>query len=472
MPASTNREAVTRIRKAFCDAGQGHVFNWWDDLTAGERENLLRHLTSIDLEFMRRQAEEHLNPEQTETGMKLEPAPVIPLPTSPEELEKRDEARKRGEELIRNGMAAVFVVAGGQGSRLGFAGPKGKFPITPVTGRSLFQVHSEKILALSRKAGRSVPFFIMTSETNHDETVAFFEENDFFGLEPDDVFFLIQGQLPAIDFSGKFILADRGHLFMSPDGHGGSLRTIYVRGALEEMEKRGIKHLFYFQVDNPLVQILDPVFLGYHDIEGSEMSSKIVEKRSPDEKVGVLGLINGKPGVIEYSDLDEEEMKARDEKGKLKFSAGSIAIHIINTAFIRRLNEGSFTLQFHKAEKKIAYLDDETGEIVTPEENNGIKFEAFVFDALRFAGKTMALEVRREDDFAPVKNKDGDDSPETARQAISALFRSWLEDAGFKMSARDSSNVEISPLFACDKEEFVRKVKEEGLLFSSSLFIQ
>jgi UDP-N-acetylglucosamine/UDP-N-acetylgalactosamine diphosphorylase len=469
--SSPKREDLNRIRKEFCDGGQGHVFDWWDDLTTEERESFTRELAGIDLDLMNRLASEHLGPEAQAPDVLLEPSPYIPLPITKEEKKREREARKRGVELIKAGKTAVFVVAGGQSSRLGLDMAKGKFPIMPVSGKSLFQHHSEKILAFTRRMKVSIPFFVMTSQTNHEETRTFFAENDHFGLPETDVFFMPQGMLPAMDFSGKFILKSKGGFFMSPDGHGGALKALFESGAVEEMEKRGIEYISYFQVDNPLVKVIDPVFLGYHDLEKAEMSSKVVQKRSPDEKVGVLGLIDGRPGVIEYSDLSEKDMNARDENGRLRFSAGNPAIHIFSVAFIRRCNEGGFALPYHKAEKVVPYLD-ETGSVVTPDEKNGIKYETFVFDAIQYAEKTMALEVEREEEFAPVKNAEGEDSPETSRRTITSLYRSWLEKAGFTAPEEDGLKIEISPLFAIDSQEFIRKVRKKSLLLTSKLFIQ
>jgi len=466
-----NREEIGRIRKSFCDGGQGHVFDWWDELSKEERETLTGQLAEIDLDLMNRLAAEHIATDSGVESARLEPAEFIPLPKTKEERKKEADTAARGIGLIRSGEVAVFVVAGGQSSRLGLKTAKGKFPIMPVTGKSLFQHHAEKILAVSRKYDVSIPFFVMTSQTNHEETATFFEENKFFGLSPDDVFFVTQGMLPALDFSGKFILKNKGSLFMSPDGHGGALKTLYRSGAIGEMEIRGIRYVSYFQVDNPLVKVLDPVFLGYHDRDGAEMSSKIVRKTDPQEKVGVIGLIDGRPGVIEYSDMSQDDALARTNEGDLVYSAGSIAIHLINVEFIKKCNEGEFTLPFHKAEKKIPFLDD-SGQNVTPEEANGVKFETFVFDALQYARKTVVMEVSRDEEFAPVKNASGEDSPVTSRKALSALYTSWLAAAGFNVKDLESCDVEISPLFAHNAKDLAEKVTKERRLFSSKLYIQ
>jgi UDP-N-acetylglucosamine/UDP-N-acetylgalactosamine diphosphorylase len=468
----TNREKINRIRRRFCDGGQGHIFDWWDELSKEEKDSLIGQLAEIDIDLIKQLAAEHLGGADALAAgkAKLEPAPVIPIPRKAAEKKRERTAAKKGEEVLRSGQTAVFVVAGGQSSRLGLAYAKGIFPIMPISGKSLFQHHAEKVLALSRRYKVSIPLFLMTSQVNNEETKTFFEENGFFGLEKEDVFFLPQGMLPSIDFSGRITLKKKGALFMSPDGHGGALKTLARHAALDELKKRGIRYLFYFQVDNPLVRILDPVFLGHHVEEGAEMSSKVVEKKDPGEKVGVIGMLDGKPGVIEYSDLDKKEMNARGPDGRLLFSAGSIAIHLLNVAFIDTCNQGEFSLPYHKAEKKIPFLD-ETGVATAPEEPNGIKFETFVFDALRYAKKTVTMEVRREEEFAPVKNPTGEDSPDTSREALTALFRTWLEAAGFEVDGDGSQQIEISPLFALDADEFTKKVGKKNIL-SSKLYIQ
>jgi UDP-N-acetylglucosamine/UDP-N-acetylgalactosamine diphosphorylase len=368
---------------------------------------------------------------------------------------------------------AAFLVAGGQGTRLGYSGPKGKFRISPIKEKSLFQLHAEKILAMSRKYRANIPWYIMTSDTNHQETVDFFETCEYFGLNPKDVVFFSQEMIPALDANGRLILDAKDHIFTNPNGHGGSLSALKKSGALEDMRRRGIDLIFYFQVDNVLVKICDPVFLGYHVQNQAHMSTKVVAKTDPYEKVGVLGRMNGRLGVIEYSDLSDEQKEARNPDGSLKFGAGNIAIHVLNVDFVEQENQGGLRLPWHIAHKKIPYLD-ENGKRIEPKEPNGYKFETFVFDALGDAEKTVILEVKREEEFSPVKNAQGVDSPATARRDMINLFGSWLEKAGVPIP-RDSQNnvkgkIEISALFALDEEELIHKI-DPDLKFEGRLYL-
>lgn len=468
---SLNRELIAQIRKRFCDAGQGHVFTWWDDLSAEEREGLFRQLTSIDLELIHRLVAENLKDKPGKEERVLEPITIIPLPSNDEDKAYREAARVEGETIIREGRCAAFMMAGSMDREAGGKVVKGKQPITPVTGKSLFQLHAEKLISVQRRYGVDIPLFIMTSEGNHGEIKDFFENHDYFGLPGEEIFFFMQGMLPAVDLSGKLLMKSRGRLWMGPDGHGGSIRSLYASGALEEMERRGIEYIFFFQVDNPLTVMLDPVFLGCHQMAGTEISSKVVHKRSPEEKVGVLGKVNGWPGVVEYKDLSQEEKYACDEEGHLKFYAGNTAMHILDVAFVRRLSAESFKLGFHKNAQTIDTIDDK-GETQPAKTANAIVFESFVFDTFKYAKNTINLEVARESEFSPLKETEGEDSPDRCRIMLSNLYKSWLTEAGFSVNENKSVFVEISPLFALDAEEFVTKVKERGEVFSEKLFIQ
>jgi UDP-N-acetylglucosamine/UDP-N-acetylgalactosamine diphosphorylase len=267
--------------------------------------------------------------------------------------------------------------------------------------------------------------------------------------------------MPAVDKHGKILLASRHEIARSPDGHGGTLRALDRSLALDVLTSRGIEEISYFQVDNVLAKVLDPVFIGHHALAGAEMSTKVVRKSYPEEKVGVIGMRDGKPGVIEYSDLGEMEMRARGPDGELKYWAGNIAIHMVNVAFVRRLEEAGIRLPFHRADKKVPFVDAR-GRTVEPESPNGIKFESFIFDALGFAKNPVTLEVRRAEEFSPVKNATGVDSPGTAQRDLMELFASWFEEAGVKVprDGRGSlgARLEISPLYALDREEAIRKI--------------
>jgi len=445
-------------------AGQGQVAAFWDRLDERERSGLLAQMAEIDLDEVARLTRTLLGGGSA-AGVDLadlEPAPYVSRPENGGDAGAWAKARAAGEEALRAGRVAAFTVAGGQGTRLGFDGPKGTFPVTPVKRKSLFQVFAEKIAAAGRRYGRPLHWFIMTSYANHDQTEAFFGEHRNFGLDGGRVHFFRQGRMPAVDFSGRILLESRSAVAMSPDGHGGSLRALQRSGALDLMQSEGVDTLSYFQVDNPLVRCVDPEFIGWHLLRGAEMSAKMIPKAYPEEKLGHFCRQRGKLVVIEYSDLPAAMQRETDPAtGRLRYLAGSIAIHIIDREFARRMagEEGraGVALPFHRADKKISTVDA-AGKPVKPAVPNGAKFEMFVFDALPFARNALVLETRRADDFSPVKNAEGVDSPRTARDDQMRQFARWLRAAGAPVPA-DAGGLppfalEVSPLFGWDEESF------------------
>ncbi|MCZ7644818.1 MAG: UDPGP type 1 family protein [Planctomycetota bacterium] len=436
--------------------GQAHVLAFWDGLDEAERGRLLGQLAALDFGLLDRLTKDLLAPDAAASKPPvLEPAPLIELPKTEAERDRFAEARAAGEAALRAGRVGCFLVAGGQGTRLGFDGPKGAYVIGPVTRRTIFQLHAEKILALRRRYGAKLPWVVMTSTANDAATRAFFEARGFFGLDPASVRFIVQENMPAVDRRGKLLLETRSSLALSPNGHGGSIKALHESGACAWLAEQGVDTLFYFQVDNVLVKIADPVFLGFHLQAGAEMSSKAVRKRDWREKVGVLGRVDGRLGVIEYSDLPEDLAKAANPDGSLRFAAGNIAIHLLDVGFVERLNAGGFRLPFHKAEKAVPCVGPDGRPVqLKPGEKNGVKFETFVFDALPRAKASVTLEVAREADFAPVKNAEGEDSPATARAYLVAEAAAWLEAAGRRVPRQPGGMpdlcLELSPLTSFD----------------------
>ena len=310
---------------------------------------------------------------------------------------------------------------------------------------------AEQLLAWSRDSGKAIPWYIMTSDANDAATRAFFAKRKYFGWAESDVFFFQQGMMPAFDMLGHMLLAAKDSLALSPDGHGGSLRALQKSGALADMRKRGIEHLSYFQVDNPLVHCIDPLFLGLHDITGSEMSSKTIPKAGPLEKVGNFVVGDGKLQVIEYSDLPESLALQTNPDGSLRFNAGSIAIHALRVTFIERLTSaGRLELPWHRAEKKVPYVDDH-GNDVKPSQPNAIKLEQFVFDAIPLAKNAIVYETDRGEEFSPVKNAEGNDSPATCKRDQIRRAARWLRGAKVEVPEKNGepdATLEISPLFA------------------------
>ncbi|PCJ60288.1 MAG: hypothetical protein COA79_08940 [Planctomycetota bacterium] len=404
---------LAELQKNFEAFGQDHVFKFWDELNELEKAEFLEVLASIDLKEVERIFKQ-IQEVKDYSSMSLDVAPVYPLS---ENVNDDSRAINHGKKLLQEKKVACFVVAGGQGSRLGFEGPKGAFSVGLDSGKSLFALQADQIIEAAEEYDYEIPWYVMTSKVNHIETVNFFQDNDYFGLKKDQVFFFSQEMLPAVDHQGKLILSGKNKLFLSPNGHGGSLLALKKSGALEDMKKRGIEYISYYQVDNILINIFDPKFIGFHVLENADMSFKMVKKRNAEEKVGVVAVNNGKMEVIEYSDLPDAEMHAVGENNNLKFWSGSIAIHMFSLRFIEEITEGEFSLPYHKAEKSIPEINDE-GNVVSSDKKNGIKFETFVFDAIGFTSNVFLMEVAREDEFAPVKNKAGEDSPETAKEAF------------------------------------------------------
>ncbi len=369
----------------------------------------------------------------------------------------REAFRAKGEELIRGGKVGCFTVAGGQGSRLGYDGPKGCFPTSCVHEKSLFQLFAEGIGATQSKYGVVIPWYIMTSPLNHEATVGFFEEHGYFGLAADQVMFFEQGVMPSLDAkTGEILLSDPIHIATNPDGHGGAFKALDVSGALADMKDRGIEHMSYFQVDNPHAMLVDPVFLGLHafaEDSSGEFSSKMVAKASWDEKVGVFCEVDGATQVIEYSDMTEELSQQTDADGGLAFNAGSIAIHAIGVAFIDKVvTNPEYALPFHRALKKVPHFDLTTGQTVTPDDNNAVKLEKFVFDGIPLASRSIVVETDRIEEFAPVKNATGTDSIVSSKLIQSERAGRWLESAGVEIPRKADGSVdatiELSPTTA------------------------
>ncbi len=448
-------------------AGQGQVFQFLDELDESGKERLFGQLAGIDFEeldglhrtLVRGEGEVEVIDFEA-----LSPAPYIAHPENGGDDGKWAAARGVGEAALRAGKVAAFTVAGGQGTRLGYDGPKGTFPVLPVSGGTLFEVFAAKIAAASRDYGVVIPWLVMTSPINHAATASFFEEHGWFGLGAENVMLFQQGTMPAVDLDGKLFLAEKDSLALSPDGHGGSLRALVRSGAVEFLKERGVTVLSYFQVDNPLVKVIDPVFIGFHLGAGSEMSSKMIPKAFPTEKVGNFCVNRGKTCVVEYSDLPVELAESRNPDGSLRFVAGSIAIHILDVGFVERM--GSTRFPMHRADKKIAHLDS-GGRVIHPETPNGVKFEMFVFDALPMAENPIVVETLRRDDFSPVKNAEGVDSPQTCRDDQLREWAAWAAAAGVGLEVDESGlpavTFEVYPTYGYNCDSFCKRASAEGL---------
>ncbi|MBI1368528.1 MAG: UDPGP type 1 family protein [Planctomycetes bacterium] len=445
-------DRVAQTRGTLKAAKQEHVLTYFDQLDAAGKAALLDQVEAQDWPALAELVETYVKQAPPLTlPTSIEPAPYYPAQPTKALADKYSQARAHGEKLIREGKVAAFTVAGGQGTRLGWDGPKGTYPATPVHKKSLFQVFAEYLIKVQRKYNTVVPWYIMTSPLNDAPTRAYFEEQNYFGLVRSDVTFFPQGTIPSFSLDGKALLAAKGELATNPDGHGGSLRALSRSGAIDDMLRRGVEQISYFQVDNPLVKCIDPLFIGLHALDGAQMSSKMVTKAAPAEKVGNFVLADGRISVIEYSDLPKELEQKVHADGSPVFNAGSIAIHVIAVAFVKQLNAGRFGLPYHRAVKKVPHVDVKTGQAVEPKEPNAVKLETFVFDALPLCEKSIVLEVVRAEEFGPIKNAEGADSAVTSRELQSQRAVRWLAAAGVDVAA--GATVELSPLTAIEPSD-------------------
>ena len=453
---------LSQLHARLSQYGQSHLLQWWDELSETQRSGLLAQLESIDYSLIARLFSEREAGGGASAGelaaRATPPTQLVALPKTAAEQELWRRATALGEEQLREGRVGAILVAGGQGSRLGFDKPKGMYPIGPVSQRSLYQIFCEQLLARGRRAGAAIPYLIMTSDATHDDTVAFFGENHYFGLKSGDVYFFRQGKLPAVcDQTGRIHLAEKHEVALSPDGHGGILKALYSAGLLDLMRDRGLESLYYHQVDNPMAIVCDPAFLGLHELHGSDLSTKAVSKVSAEERMGVLVDVEGQTQIIEYSDMPVERTREVEPDGTLRFRAGNTAMHVIRRGFLQELVDQGRDLPYHRAHKPVAHID-RSGNRVEPASTakNAFKFEQFIFDTLPMAATALVVEADRSAEFNPVKNQSGADSPETSRQAICRLNREWLRAAGADVA--DEARVEISPLFALDASDLARRI--------------
>ena len=451
---------LSEARSLLAAHGQDHVLRFWDRLDDDARASLLSQVAALDLAAVDAMRALLAAPPEAAPPGAMAPAPVVELAGK-----ERAEAVAVGEAALRAGKVGVILVAGGQGSRLGYDGPKGCYPVGPVSGAPLFHFHARKVLALERRHGCEIPFYVMTSPMNEAATRAFFEEHGYFGLDASRVFFFSQAMWPALTPDGRIVLDTPSHIFLGPDGHGGMLAALERSGCLADMERRGLESVFYFQVDNPMVEVCDPAFVGMHLLRGSEFSVKVCAKRDWKEGLGMVVERGGRTEIVEYSDpaFSDELKQQTGPDGRLRFLYGSVAIHVFSVAFLRR--EADAGLPLHIAHKKVPCCDAD-GNTVKPEAPNACKFEKFIFDALRDARNTVCVAFDRAEEFSPVKNREGNDSPDTCRRDLADKWGRWLEAAGLAVPRDADGHVairlEIDPCRALDAAEFRARLAESG----------
>jgi UDP-N-acetylglucosamine/UDP-N-acetylgalactosamine diphosphorylase len=449
---------------------QLHLLDFWEELDQQQRGQLEDEIRSIDFEQLHQLAS--ASDEETQwadLARKAQP-PAAWKKNVPFKQFTNEQAIEVGEQALRAGEVGMILVAGGQGTRLGFDQPKGLYPLGPLSNRTLLQILCDLLHARGKRHGVEIPLFIMTSPATDRETVAYLSENEWLGLSKNQVKVFCQGQMPAVSMdTRRILLADKHRIAMSPDGHGGMLAAFEKHGCLQKAKDLGVKHLFYGQVDNPLMQLCDPLLIGRHLLSKSEMTTQVVRKQHPTQRVGNVVSVDGKLCIIEYSDLPDEIGEQRDENGELKLWAGSIAVHVFDISFLDRMAQSSKSLPFHRAIKKVPHVDRE-GNAIDPEEPNALKFEKFIFDLMPFAENALAVEVDAADGFAPVKNQASaeTETAKTAQLAMLAQYRQWLEMADVKIDR--GVDVEINPMFALDASEIKSKLPA-GTHFTESVYL-
>ena len=386
--------------------GQLHVLKYYEELSKGEQETLLAQIEQTDFAVLALcEKKETLNPRG-----KIEPIEVMELAQIEE---KKEEYTKIGLEAIKAGKVGAVLLAGGMGTRLGSDAPKGVYNIGLTKDVFIFQRLVENLLDVVHQAEAWIPLYVMTSDKNHDTTVAFFKEKDYFGYNADYVTFFMQDMAPASDYNGKVYMEAKNKMSTSPNGNGGWFLSMVKWGVADQMRKAGVEWLNVFAVDNVLQRIADPCFVGATIATDSAVGAKVVAKNAPDEKVGAMCLEDGRPSIVEYYDMTQELMDAKNEKGTPAYHFGVILNYLFRVKDLEEIVARKLPL--HVVEKKIPYLNEQ-GEPVKPEGPNGYKFEQLVLDMIHELDSCLPYEVVRNKEFAPIKNKTGIDSVESARK--------------------------------------------------------
>lgn len=399
---------------------QGHLKDYMTPVFTSKSDELAKQVLKTDFVQINRLFEEMTRNEDAavhntdlnqtgETG-KDTLTPMQSFDLSKVSGEKKMDLTELGIESIRRGEVAAVTMAGGQGTRLGHHGPKGTFILHTKPPRSLFSIQCERLQEVREITGISIPWLIMTSEENHASTVEFFEQNNYFGYDPEKIGFFPQEMIPIIDFDGKVLVNENG-ISTGPNGNGGIFSSLIKSGKYEWLKAQGVKRVFVCGIDNALVKIADPLFVGFSIQSGAPIACKSTYKRSPEEKAGVFCFKNGKPSYVEYTEITEEQAKATDADGQYLYGDIGIVMYLFHMDILDKI--ASVPLPYHVAKKKCSYVTPK-GELIQPTTPNSIKFETFIFDCFQMVGEVAVMRVLRDEEFAPIKNKAGEDSPETA----------------------------------------------------------
>ncbi len=474
VPSEASQVLIAKV----CEAGHEHVLRFWDSLTAGEKSALLASLEEIDFQLVNSLTRRYVkNREETE-GEITQPRTVQPisLPSTRQERTWYQRLRKIGEEAITGGRVAVFLAAGLKKSFPGRSELQAFCPVGPVSQKTLIQLQCEKIAGLNRRYGVEIPFLIMTSEETEAPLKEFFKKNNYFNLSQERIFFLKQQRLPLLDHRGKLVMTSPCEIAMAPNGHGGAYLLLRDREQLDLFDSLGVEHVFYFQVDNPCVQVADPAFVGRHINRRAELSAKTVLKTDPDEQVGVFTKKSGHVLVIEYFDLPAEFRRLYDEKRKqLDYSTANISIHLFSVGFLKRTSEDQYVMPYHRIEQRTVCLD-RNGKLVRPSKPNSTRFECHVFDVCPWSRKTALVETDRREEFYPVKTQGRRRSFEDIREVISEKYALWLERQGLDLPRNANGKLlgsyEIGANFALDQDEFREKCDASSIIVGDSLYLE
>ncbi|KXJ13545.1 UDP-N-acetylhexosamine pyrophosphorylase isoform X2 [Exaiptasia diaphana] len=485
---------LDKLKLDLKEHGQEHLLKYWDELDEEQQARFYDDIRSIDLGKTNRsfattlqEAENHKGEKKDERIKPMPPEQIGSVPRAGSSLKVWED---RGLHEISQGKVAVLLLAGGQGTRLGVSYPKGMYNVGLPSGKTLYQLQAERICRLQelafQKSGKRciIPWYCMTSEATKENTEKFFSDHNYFGLEKENFILFEQNTIPCLTFEGKIILDSPGKIARAPDGNGGLYAALSAHKIIEDMKKRGVEYIHVYCVDNILVKLADPVFVGFCAERSAECGAKVCEKNSPTEAVGVVCICDGKYEVVEYSEISLDVAERRDPNGKLTFREGSIANHFFTVNFLERFcRDHEDELPFHIAQKKIPHVD-ENGERVKPTTPNGIKLEKFVFDVFQFTEKFAVLEVTREDEFSPLKNAgEGKDSPVSARQALLNFHYRQVIDAGGKfqdsngtiLSSTNETNsivCEVSPLLSYKGEGLEDVVKGKTFMASEEIHLK